>query len=240
MPAAEHAAGIRNPSQEQTFRLSLLGDSPRHTSYCNTDAYVRGASSAGKLRVRRAIAAPERDRGQNAKERALRYQWRRTENDHIAELPCDQCELQQIRHTLPVGMPKPREAIQGSIIGPKRSPGVTSTRTRASRSLAFHQSCHTFGSIVAVSSWRRVLVYPPRFMVSSPSSTVKRSTSAGWRCSPTTRAPTSASSSATARRSGFWWGSSRIVTRSPVIGFSQDLANLDRCSPAARADQDAT
>ena len=94
MPAAEHAAGIRNPSQEQTFRLSLLGDSPRHTSYCNTDAYVRGASSAGKLRVRRAIAAPERDRGQNAKERALRYQWRRTENDHIAELPCARRDAQ--------------------------------------------------------------------------------------------------------------------------------------------------
>jgi len=36
--------------------------------------------------------------------------------------------------------------------------GVTSTRTRASRSPVFHQSCHAFGSMVAASPWRRMLV----------------------------------------------------------------------------------
>jgi hypothetical protein len=65
-------------------------------------------------------------------------------------------------------------------------------------------------------------------MVSSPSRTVKHSTSAGWRYSPMTRAPTSASSSATTRCSGFWSGSSRIVARSPVTGFPHYLADLDR------------
>jgi hypothetical protein len=37
------------------------------------------------------------------------------------------------------------------IMWEKRSPGVTSTRTRASRLAAFHQSCHTSGSTTPVS-----------------------------------------------------------------------------------------
>src|SRR5437763_5156572 len=41
---------------------------------------------ARKLRVRRAIATPTRDRYQRNKERALQRQRRRTEHEHVAEL----------------------------------------------------------------------------------------------------------------------------------------------------------
>src|SRR5262249_3820107 len=53
------------------------------------------------------------------------------------------------------------------------------------------------------------------------SSTVNRSTRPGWRCSPTTRAPTSAVNSAVARPSGLSQGRSRIVAHSLVTGFFQ-------------------
>src|SRR5215831_16695082 len=66
-----------------------------------------------------------------------------------------------------------------------------------------------------------MLVCSSLLTVSSPSSTVKRSTRAGCRCSPTTRAPTSAVSSAVPRLAGLSQGRSRIVARSPVTGFSQ-------------------
>ena len=75
--------------------------------------------------------------------------------------------------------------------------------------------------------------------VRSPSRTVKRLTSAGSRCSPMTRAPTSASSSATTRCSGFWSGSSRIVARSPVPSFPRSRRFGSACGPAERADHDA-
>ena len=47
------------------------------------------------------------------------------------------------------------------------------------------------------------------------------STRAGWRCSPITRAPTSAVSSPVTRLAGLSQGRSRITERSPVTGFSQ-------------------
>jgi hypothetical protein len=110
----------------------------------------------------------------------------------------------------------------------KRSPGVIFTRTRASRSLAFHQSCHAPGSTTAVSPSRRMLVCPSRLTVSSPSRAVKRSTIAAWLCSPVTRAPTGAVSSAIVRPGGFVQGSSRSVARSRVDGILPNLADLDR------------
>src|SRR5229473_5238392 len=55
----------------------------------------------------------------------------------------------------------------------------------------------------------------------APSSTVNCSTRAGWRCSPITRAPTSAVSSLVTRLAGLSQGRSRITERSPVTGFSQ-------------------
>ena len=61
-----------------------------------------------------------------------------------------------------------------------RAPGVISARTRASLSPSFHQSCQTPASAVTVSPSPRTLVCPSRFTVSSPSSTVNRSTAAGW------------------------------------------------------------
>jgi hypothetical protein len=65
---------------------------------------------------------------------------------------------------LPLALVWPRRARPHriSILWAKRSPGVASTRTRASRSLAFHQSCHPPGSTTAVSPSRRILVSPSR------------------------------------------------------------------------------
>jgi hypothetical protein len=68
---------------------------------------------ARELRVRRAIAAPARDQCEGAKERALHRQRRRTEHDHIAELPQSEGSLQRIRHALTVCMPEPCEAEEG-------------------------------------------------------------------------------------------------------------------------------
>ena len=48
---------------------------------------------ARELRVRRTIAAPARDRCEGAKDHALHRQRRRTEHDHVAELPVSQGEL---------------------------------------------------------------------------------------------------------------------------------------------------
>ena len=50
----------------------------------------RRQHDARELRVRRAIAAPARDQCEGAKERALHRQRRRTEHDHVAELPRSQ------------------------------------------------------------------------------------------------------------------------------------------------------
>src|SRR5262245_9652444 len=54
-----------------------------------------------------------RDRGEGAKKRALHCQWRRTKNDYVAELPCDQCKLQYMRQTLGVGIPEPCKSKKG-------------------------------------------------------------------------------------------------------------------------------
>jgi hypothetical protein len=72
------------------------------------------------------------------------------------------------------------------------------------------------------------------FTVSSPSSVVKRSTRAGWQCSPMTRAPTSVVSSAVARPAWFSHGISRIVARSPVTGSPTPRRPLLACDPADR------
>src|ERR1700751_5318847 len=58
-------------------------------------------------------------------------------------------------------------------------------------------------------------------MLKAHFSTVNCSTRAGWRCSPITRAPTSAVSSPVTRLAGLSQGRSRITERSPVTGFSQ-------------------
>ena len=90
---------------------------------------TRRQHRAGELRISGTIAPPARERVDGAKKRTLHRQWRRSEYDHIAELPCAEGELQQVRHALGVGVPKPREAKKKfSIIWAKRSPGVTSTR----------------------------------------------------------------------------------------------------------------
>ena len=80
---------------------------------------------------------------------------------------------------LPFTCPSRARPNRVSIMCEKRSPGVISTRTRVSRSLAFHQSCQAPGSITAVSPSRRMLVCPSSFSVSRSSSAVKRSTRAG-------------------------------------------------------------
>src|SRR5205807_3153136 len=68
----------------------------------------------------------------------------------------------------------------------------------------------------------RIPSRPPNLkMLKAPSSTVNCSTRAGWRCSPITRAPTSAVSSPVTRLAGLSQGRSRITERSPVTGFSQ-------------------
>ncbi len=73
----------------------------------------RRQDDARELRVRRAITAPARDRCECAKDDALQRQRRRTEHDHVAELPRTQGELQRIRHALAVSVPEPREAEEG-------------------------------------------------------------------------------------------------------------------------------
>ena len=68
--------------------------------------------------------------------------------------------------------------------GAKRSPGVISTRIRASLSPAFHQSCQTRGSMWALSPAYSTDRRPSRTTVSSRSRTLRRSCSAEWKCSP--------------------------------------------------------
>jgi len=68
---------------------------------------------ARELRVRRAIAAPACERCEGAKDCALHRQRRRTEDDHVAELPRTQGELQRIRHAFTVCVPELREAEEG-------------------------------------------------------------------------------------------------------------------------------
>src|SRR6267143_1608756 len=77
-------------------------------------------------------------------------------------------------------------------------------------------------------------------MLKAPSSTVNCSTRAGWRCSPITRAPTSAVSSPVTRLAGLSQGRSRITERSPVTGFSQTSPILWVCDPARRSGRGAT
>ena len=93
---------------------------------------------------------------------------------------------------------------------------IRSTRTRASRSLAFH-----------LSPSRRMLL-PVAFNGQLTLGAVKRSTIAGCWCSPTTRAPTRAVSSATRRPAGFAQG--KLADRRALTGDGvlRDLANLDR------------
>jgi hypothetical protein len=132
-----------------------------------------------ELRKGPAIAAQSRHRREKTKKGALHQPGRRAENDHITELGRRKGQLQQMRHTIRVGLTDSGETENVSIIWGNRSPGVASTRTRASRLAAFHQSCHIFGSIVSVSPCRKMLVFPFFLTVNSPSRTVKRSTIVG-------------------------------------------------------------
>ena len=43
----------------------------------------------------------------------IEHPYHRTQNDHVAELPCEQCKLRWMRHTFRVGTSETREAKQG-------------------------------------------------------------------------------------------------------------------------------
>src|SRR6267143_5003694 len=77
-------------------------------------------------------------------------------------------------------------------------------------------------------------------MLKAPSSTVNCSTRAGWRCSPITRAPTSAVSSPVTRLAGLSQGRSRITERSPVRDSPRPRRLLWVCDPARRSGRGAT
>lgn len=58
-----------------------------------------------------------------------------------------QSQLQRVGHPFGIDVPSRASPNSVSIMCTKRSPGVSSTRTMASASASFHQSCHTPGSI---------------------------------------------------------------------------------------------
>jgi hypothetical protein len=95
-----------------------------------------------------------------------------------------------------------------------------------------------FSSFAMRRSWVRIPSRPPNLkMLKAPSSTVNCSTRAGWRCSPVTRAPTSAVSSPVTRLAA-----SRVVP-----GTLQDHRDSPRprrllwvCDPAGSSGRGAT
>ena len=198
-------------------------------------ATSRDASDdARELRVTshdsRATARPRASGRQRA--RAVRATWRRTEHDHVAELPRSQGSLQRIRHALTVRVPEPREAEEG--LDHVQKPLARCEPPRRTRDVAVarippvvpYAGLDDGASHLDEECWS----VPSRFTVSSPSSTVNCSTRAGWRCSPITRAPTSAVSSAVPRPA-------RDVPRTledrgtfPGDGVLPDLADSYRCA----------
>jgi hypothetical protein len=80
--------------------------------------------------------------------------WGLAEHDHVGELVRDEGQSERVRHAALVDVSFAGETEQRLNHVSEPLTGVISTRTIASRWPSFHQSCHTPGSMLALSPAR--------------------------------------------------------------------------------------